>query len=154
MDYINKKQIEEEIKVKKKIFVLIIIIFLSFIISVTFFMISNEWYFRIFKNTHIKEINGKKYLCIESYSNRLRKTNTYYEKYNIFAYKKTEEYIEDFYDNNGKLEYREYHRIPQTNSVIYYYDNTGNIAEIKTYAENGSIIDIQENNNLEVNGIL
>ncbi len=64
----------------------------------------------------------------------------------LFAYKKTEEYIEEFYNDNGKLEYREYHRVPQTNSVIYYYDNNGNISETKTYSENGSIVDMQENN--------
>ena len=131
---------------KKKILVLIIVIFLSFIIGITFFMINNGRYLRIFKNTYTKEIDGKIYLCIESYSNRLRKTIIYYEEYNTFAYKKTEEYIEEFYNDNGKLEYREYHRVPQTNSVIYYYDNNGNISETKTYSENGSIVDIQENN--------
>ena len=131
---------------KKKFLVLIIVIFLSFIIGITFFMINNGWYLRIFKNTYTKEIDGKKYLCIESCSNRLRKTIIYYEEYNTFAYKKTEEYIEEFYNDNGKLEYREYHRVPQTNSVIYYYDNNGNILETKTYSENGSIVDKQENN--------
>ncbi len=94
---------------KKKFLVLIIVIFLSFIIGITFFMINNGWYLRIFKNTYTKEIDGKKYLCIESYSNRLRKTIIYYEEYNTFAYKKTEEYIEEFYNDNGKLEYREYY---------------------------------------------
>ena len=44
------------------------------------------------------------------------------------------------------LEYREYHKVPQTNSVIYYYDNNGNISKTKTYSENGSIVDMQENN--------
>lgn len=131
---------------KKKFLVLIIVIFLSFIIGITFFMINNGWYLRIFKNTYTKEIDGKKYLCIESCSNRLRKKIIYYEEYNTFAYKKTEEYIEEFYNDNGKLEYREYHRVPQTNSVIYYYDNNGNILETKTYSENGSIVDKQENN--------
>lgn len=131
---------------KKKFLVLIIVIFLSFIIGITFFMINNGWYLSIFKNTYTKEIDGKKYLCIESYSNRLRKTIIYYEEYNTFAYKKTKEYIEEFYNDNGKLEYREYHRVPQTNSVIYYYDNNENISETKMYSENGSIVDMQENN--------
>ncbi len=131
---------------KKKISVLIIIVFLFLIIDLTFFMINNGWYLRIFKSTNIKEIDEKQYLGVESYSNRLRKTIIYYEKYNTFAYKKTEEYIEEFYDENGKLEYREYHKIPQTNSVICYYDNDGNIVEIKTYDENGLIVDMQENN--------
>ena len=44
---------------KKKILVLIIVIFLSFIIGITFFMINNGWYLRIFKNTYTKEIDGK-----------------------------------------------------------------------------------------------
>ena len=131
---------------KKKISVLIIIVFLFLIIDLTFFMINNGWYLRIFKSTNIKEIDEKQYLGVESYSNRLRKTIIYYEEYNTFAYKKTEEYIEEFYNDNGKLEYREYHRVPQTNSVIYYYDNNGNISETKTYSENGSIVDMQENN--------
>ena len=46
---------------KKKFLVLIIVIFLSFIIGITFFMINNGWYLRIFKNTYTKEIDGKKY---------------------------------------------------------------------------------------------
>ena len=53
-------------------------------------MINNGWYLRIFKSTNIKEIDEKQYLGVESYSNRLRKTIIYYEKYNTFAYKKTE----------------------------------------------------------------
>ena len=134
---------------KKKILVLIIVIFLSFIIGITFFMINNGWYLRIFKNTYTKEIDGKKYLCIESYSNRLRKTIIYYEEYNTFAYKKTEEYIEEFYDYNdyGQPLYREYHKNPQTNSVIYYYDNSGNVIETKTYDEKGAIVDVQKSSN-------
>lgn len=44
---------------KKKILVLIIVIFLSFIIGITFLMINNGWYLRIFKNTYTKEIDGK-----------------------------------------------------------------------------------------------
>ena len=133
----------------KKILVLIIVIFLSFIIGITFFMINNGWYLRIFKNTYIKEIDGKQYLGIESYSNRSRKTVIYYEFYNTFAYKKTKEYIEEFYDYNdyGQPLYREYHKNPQTNSVIYYYDNSGNVIETKTYDEKGAIVDVQKSSN-------
>ena len=47
---------------KKKFLVLIIVIFLSFIIGITFFMINNGWYLRIFKNTYIKEIDGN--ICL------------------------------------------------------------------------------------------
>ena len=134
---------------KKKFLLLIIIICISFIVGVTIFMTNNDWHLRIFENTNIKEIDGRKYLGIESYSNRLRKTVKYYENYNILAYKKTKEYIEEFYANDGKkyLEYREYHKEPQTDSVIYYYDDNGNITETKTYDEKGKIVDVQENNN-------
>ena len=124
---------------KKKFLLLIIIICISFIVGVTIFMTNNDWHLRIFENTNVKEIDGRKYLGIESYSNRLRKTVKYYENYNILAYKKTKEYIEEFYANDGKkyLEYREYHKEPQTDSVIYYYDDNGNITETKTYDEKG-----------------
>lgn len=128
---------------KKKILLLIIITIVSFIIGINIFMISNNWHFNMLENTSIKEIDGKEYIGIESYSNRLRKTITYYANYNYFAYQKTEEYIEEFYENdkNKFPEYREYHRTPQTDSVIYYYDNNGNIIETKTYDENGGIVD-------------
>ena len=134
---------------KKKFLLLIIIICISFIVGVTIFMTNNDWHLRIFENTNVKEIDGRKYLGIESYSNRLRKTVKYYENYNILAYKKTKEYIEEFYadDGNKYLEYREYHKEPQTDSVIYYYDDNGNITETKTYDEKGKIVDVQENNN-------
>ena len=134
---------------KKKFLLLIIIICISFIVGVTIFITNNDWHLRIFENTNVKEIDGRKYLGIESYSNRLRKTVKYYENYNILAYKKTKEYIEEFYadDGNKYLEYREYHKEPQTDSVIYYYDDNGNITETKTYDEKGKIVDVQENNN-------
>ena len=134
---------------KKKFLLLIIIICISFIVGVTIFMTNNDWHLRIFENTNVKEIDGRKYLGIESYSNRLRKTVKYYENYNILAYKKTKEYIEEFYadDGNKYLEYREYHKEPQTDSVIYYYDDNGNITETRTYDEKGKIVDVQENNN-------
>ena len=134
--------------IKKKILLLIIIIFISFLVGAIIFMINNDWHFRIFKST-IKEIDGKQYLGIESYSNRSRKTVIYYEFYNTFAYKKTKEYIEEFYDYNdyGQPLYREYHKNPQTNSVIYYYDNSGNVIETKTYDEKGAIVDVQKSSN-------
>ena len=135
--------------IKKKILLLIIIIFISFLVGAIIFMINNDWHFRIFKSTKIKEIDGKQYLGIESYSNRSRKTVIYYEFYNTFAYKKTKEYIEEFYDYNdyGQPLYREYHKNPQTNSVIYYYDNSGNVMETKTYDEKGAIVDVQKSSN-------
>lgn len=86
----------------------------------------------------VKEIDGKKYLGVEYYTNRLRKTITYYEEYNAFAYHKTDEYIEEFYNYNDyeHPEYRHYYKIPRTDSIIYYYDKEGNVTDIKTYDEN------------------
>ena len=71
---------------KKKILLLIIITIVSFIIGINIFMISNNWHFNMLENTSIKEIDGKEYIGIESYSNRLRKTITYYANY--FKYEK------------------------------------------------------------------
>ena len=47
--------------IKKKILLLIIIIFISFLIGAIIFMINNDWHLRIFENTNIKEIDGRKY---------------------------------------------------------------------------------------------
>lgn len=86
----------------------------------------------------VKEIDGKKYLGVEYYTNRLRKTIIYYEEYNAFAYHKTDEYIEEFYNYNDyeHPEYRHYYKTPRTDSTIYYYDKEGNVTDIKTYDEN------------------
>ena len=43
--------------IKKKILLLIIIIFISFLVGAIIFMINNDWHFRIFKSTKIKENN-------------------------------------------------------------------------------------------------
>lgn len=126
--------------VKKSILIIIIIAF-AFFSFVTGILCT-----RIIKNDDIKEIDNNKYLGIESLSNRNRKTIIYYQEYNIFAYHKTEEYIEEFYDtgNNEIPEFREYHKNPLQNSKIYYYDEDGNVKEIKTYDNNGELIDINE----------
>lgn len=42
---------------KKKILVLIIVIFLSFIIGITFFMINNGWYLKIHTQKKLMEKN-------------------------------------------------------------------------------------------------
>ncbi|MDO5555241.1 MAG: hypothetical protein Q4G09_00875 [Clostridia bacterium] len=98
----------------------------------------------IIKTTIIKEIDGVKYCGVEHVSNRLRKEINYYKDYNIFAYHETKEYIEEFYDyDNYKIpEFRKYHKIPRTDSIIYYYDENGNITDKKTYSENGALINI------------
>ena len=104
------------------------------------------------KLDNIKEIDEKKYIGIEYLSNRGRKTIYYYDTYNIFAYHKTEEYIEEFYDydNYECSKYRKYNKIPQTDSIIYYYDEDGNVIDIKTYNENGEIVDIDSDEHVIV----
>lgn len=119
-----------KIKSRNKRYILLVIwIFISiFIILINFTLFG-----LIIKIDNVKEIDGKKYIGIEYLSNRARKTIYYYDTYNIFAYHKTEEYIEEFYDydNYECPKYRKYNKIPQTDSIIYYYDEDGNITDIK-----------------------
>lgn len=99
----------------------------------------------VIKTTIIKEIDGVKYCGVEYLTNRLRKNIYYYKDYNIFAYHKTKEYIEEFYDYNDYKHplYREYHTEELQDRVIYEYDKKGNITKIITYDENGKMIETQ-----------
>lgn len=131
--------------IKNKGFKIFLNIFWTLIIIVAVFIefMLLSW---IIKTTIIKEIDGVKYCGVEYLSNRLRKDVYYYKDYNIFAYHKTEEYIEEFYDYDDyeQPEWREYHKVPLTDSIIYYYDEDGNITDIKTYNENGAIVDVNK----------
>ena len=133
-----KKIKNKGLKIFLSIFWTLIIIVVAF---VEFMLLC--WFI---KPTIIKEIDGVKYCGVECVTIRLRKDVYYYKEYNIFAYHKTKEYIEEFYDYNDYEHpgFREYHKVPQTNSIIYYYDNNGNITEIKTYDEDGNIIETQQ----------
>lgn len=104
--------------------IIIAIVFVEFILLCWFI-----------KGTIIKEIDGVKYCGVEYQTNRLRKNVYYYREYNIFAYHETKEYIEEFYDYDDyeHPEYRKYNRIPQSDSITYYYDKNGNVTDIKTY---------------------
>ncbi len=123
----------------KILFITLWILFCILVMFMEFLLLS--WFI---KSDIVKEIDNTKYVGVQYYSNRLRKTVIYYKEYNIFAYHKTEEYIEEFYDYDDyeQAEWREYHKIPRTDSIIYYYDEDGNITNIKTYNENGAIVDV------------
>lgn len=106
-----------------------------------------DWGLRIFifKPICIKEIDGKQYLGIEeSRMIRGQRTIVYYEEYNWFAYRKTEYNIEEYYekDRNDKEypTYRIYHKIPETDSEIFYYDENGKVVASGTFNENGKVI--------------
>lgn len=103
--------------------IVIVVVFVEFLLL--------SW---IIKTTIIKEIDGEKYCGVEYITNRLRKNVYYYKDYNIFAYHETEEYIEEFYDYDDyeHPEYRKYYKIPKNDSIIYYYDEDGNIIDIKS----------------------
>lgn len=120
----------------KTVKIVLSVLWILFCLGIIFieFMLS-AWFV---KSDYVRKIDGKEYLGIDYYSNRLRKTVTYYEEYNAFAYHKTDEYIEEFYnyDDYEHPEYREYHKVPNTDSITYYYDKEGNVTEIKTYDEN------------------
>lgn len=127
----------------KNILIAIWILISLFICFVEFIFLA--WFI---KSDSVKEIDNNKYVGIEYFSNRLRKEVNYYEEYNIFAYHKTYEYIEEFYDYDDYVhpEYRKYYKIPQTDSIIYYYDENGEITKTRKYDENGAIVDINTNN--------
>ena len=129
-----------------KKYIKISVITLIFILIISYLIMSiNGWKLRLFEEINIKEIDGKNYIGIASYSNRLRKNIKYYEDFNFLAYKPSEEYIEEFYDYTDyeHPEYREYHKIPITESIIYYFDKEGNIIDIATYNENGAVVKLE-----------
>lgn len=124
--------------------------FIVFILSFVFLIIymnENNWYFKffIFREGYVKEIDGKEYYAEATYSNRFRKEVFYYENHNLFAYQKTKEYIEEFYDYDDyeHPEFREYHKENLNDSIIYYYDKTGNITSIKKRDDKGKIVDVE-----------
>ena len=133
----------------KKIISLIIILILLMVsfIFLRIYMVENDWHFKffIFREGYVKEIDGKEYYAVATYSNRFRKEVFYYENHNIFAYQKTKEFIEEFYDYDDyeHPEFREYHKENIGNSIIYYYDDDGNITSIKKRDEKGKIVDVE-----------
>ncbi len=103
-----------------KIFFIIFWTLFSIIVAFVEFMVLC-W---IIKTTVIKEIDGIKYCGVEYETNRLRK-NVYYHE--------TKEHIEEFYDYDDYEHhlYREYYDENSRCKIIYEFDKSGNIIEIK-----------------------
>lgn len=112
-----------------KIFFIIFWTLFSIIVAFVEFMVLC-W---IIKTTVIKEIYGTKYCGVEYETNRLRKNIYYYKEYNIFAYHETKEHIEEFYDYDDYEHplYRECYDENSRCKIIYEFDKSGNIIEIK-----------------------
>ena len=112
-----------------KIFFIIFWTLFSIIVAFVEFMVLC-W---IIKTTVIKEIDGTKYCGVEDETNRLRKNIYYYKEYNIFAYHETKEHIEEFYDYDDYEHplYRECYDENSRCKIIYEFDKSGNIIEIK-----------------------
>ena len=112
-----------------KIFFIIFWTLFSIIVAFVEFMVLC-W---IIKTTVIKEIDGTKYCGVEYETNRLRKNICYYKEYNIFAYHETKEHIEEFYDYDDYEHplYRECYDENSRCKIIYEFDKSGNIIEIK-----------------------
>ena len=104
-----------------KIFFIIFWTLFSIIVAFVEFMVLC-W---IIKTTVIKEIDGIKYCGVEYETNRLRN--------NIFAYHETKEHIEEFYDYDDYEHplYREYYDENSRCKIIYEFDKSENIIEIK-----------------------
>lgn len=131
-------------EIKNKGFKIFLTVFWTLIIIVVAFVefMLLSWFI---KTTIIKEIDGVRYCGVEYLTNRLRKNIYYYKDHNIFAYHETKEYIEEFYDYNDYEHplYREYYAENLQDRAIYEYDKEGNITKIKTYDENGKMIETQ-----------
>ena len=121
LKYVKK----EGVKIFFIIFWALIIIFVGF---VEFLLLC--W---VIKTTSIKKIDDIKYCGVEYETNRLRKNVYYYKEYNIFAYHETKEHIEEFYDYDDYEHplYREYYDENSRCKIIYEFDKSGNITEIK-----------------------
>ena len=117
--------------VKKGVKIFFIIFWTLFSIIVAFVEVMVLCW--IIKTTVIKEIDGIKYCGVEYETNRLRKNIYYYKEYNIFAYHETKEHIEEFYDYDDYEHplYREYYDENSRCKIIYEFDKSGNIIEIK-----------------------
>ena len=65
---------------KKKVIISLTLVIIV-LIAIFFYIVmnANRLKLRIFKETNIKEFDGKEYIGIASYSNRLRKNIKYYE---------------------------------------------------------------------------
>ena len=116
---------KEGVKIFFTIFWALIIIFVGF---VEFLLLC--W---VIKTTSIKKIDDIKYCGVEYETNRLRKNVYYYKEDNIFAYHETKEHIEEFYDYDDYEHplYREYYDENSRCKIIYEFDKSGNITEIK-----------------------
>lgn len=126
LGYISLNTIRKDLP--RVFFMIVWTIICLIIISIEFFL----WAW-IVKSDTVKEIDGTKYVGVEYYSNRMRKTVIYYKEFNIFAYHETKEYIEEFYehDNYDQPEYRRYHKENSDEDVVIYYID--NIFDQKPY---------------------
>ena len=75
----------------------------------------------------VKEIDGVKYIGVDSYANLDDQVVNYYEKYNWFAYKKDNIIIDEFFEKGEDIpEDRTYYNQDGSNRTIY-FDRKGNI---------------------------
>ena len=75
----------------------------------------------------VKEIDGEKYIGVDSYAGLDDQVVNYYEKYNWFAYKKDNLIIDEFFKKGEEIpEDRTYYNQDGSNYTIY-FDRKGNI---------------------------
>ena len=120
--------------------VLIVILSIFFLIVSFIIFIFNSW---IIKTDFIKEIDNKNYIGIKEDQFRARVSVDYYSKYNIFAYYKSNDKINEFYDNTRKIDKKYL-------TSITYFDENGKIINACKYDQKGNIISKKELNNGEL----
>ena len=81
----------------------------------------------------VKEIDGEKYIGVDSYANLDDQVVNYYEKYNLFAYKKDNIIIDEFFEKGEEIpEDRTYYNKDGKNHTIY-FDRKGNMITKEEY---------------------
>lgn len=98
------------------------------------------------KDTIIKEIDGTNYCGEIHLTLRMRKDVYYYKDYNLLAYHKTKECIEEFFDNEKDVIplTRTYHKEKITDEITNYYDKKGEITKVMARDENDKPVEIQQ----------
>lgn len=105
-----------------KIFVITIWTLICFVI----FFINFMFFGLVVRFDIVKEIDGIKYIGVNSYANLDDQIVNYYDTYNCFAYNDENIIIEEAFEENKEFpEYRKYYNNDDTSHIIY-FDKKGN----------------------------
>ena len=98
--------------------------------------------------TEVAKIDGTDYLGVHYVSFRNRLDIDYYKEYNIFAYHKSNRYIEEFYDNVGDEypAFRTYYENGPLERKVIYFDENGKQTNVKYFDKEGKEYQLEVEN--------